>query len=113
MTSRAMWWRRSGRSCRSRCRSISRILRSTTGQTLALPYPILENIDPNLVARFEEQTTNPTNGVDLEIQSSRYYPLHNTAVHLLGHVQFDNEFGGRRGELFHVSTAGLSRRGGD
>ena len=58
---------------------------------LALPYPILENIDPNLVARFEEQNTNPTNGVDLEIQSSRYYPLHTTAVHLLGHLQFDND----------------------
>ena len=60
-------------------------------ETLAMPYPILESIDPNLVARFEEQTTNPTNGVDLEIQSSRYYPLHNTAVHLLGHVQFNND----------------------
>jgi penicillin-binding protein 2 len=55
----------------------------------ALPYPILEDIDPNLVARFEEQNTNPTNGVDLEIESSRYYPLHSTAVHLLGHLQFD------------------------
>jgi len=55
----------------------------------ALPYPILENIDANQVARFEEQNTNPTNGVDLEIESSRYYPLHSTAVHLLGHLQFD------------------------
>ena len=54
----------------------------------ALPYPILEDIDPNLVARFEEQSTSP-NGADLEIQSSRYYPLHSTAVHLLGHLQFD------------------------
>jgi penicillin-binding protein 2 len=58
-------------------------------EKLALPYPIIENIDPNLVARFEEQATSP-NGVDLEIQSSRYYPLHNTAVHLLGHLQFDD-----------------------
>jgi penicillin-binding protein 2 len=58
---------------------------------LALPYPVIENIDPNVVARFEEQNTNPTNGVDLEIQSSRYYPLHTTAVHLLGHLQFDND----------------------
>jgi penicillin-binding protein 2 len=58
-------------------------------QNRALPYHILEDIDPNLVARFEEQNTNPTNGVDLEIESSRYYPLHSTAVHLLGHLQFD------------------------
>jgi len=57
-------------------------------QNRALPYPIIENIDPNLVARFEEQSTSP-NGVDLEIQSARYYPLHTTAVHLLGHLQFD------------------------
>jgi len=56
---------------------------------LALPYPIIENIDPNLVARFEEQTTSP-NGVDLEIQSSRYYPLQSTAAHLLGHLQRDD-----------------------
>ena len=55
----------------------------------AMPYPILEGIDANLVARFEEQNTNPTNGVDLEIQSSRYYPLHTTAVHVLGHLQLD------------------------
>jgi penicillin-binding protein 2 len=58
-------------------------------QKLALPYPVLENIDPNLVARFEEQST-ASNGVDLEIESKRYYPFHTTAVHLLGHLQFDN-----------------------
>jgi len=56
---------------------------------LALPYPILPNIDPNLVARFEEQTTS-REGVDLEIQSSRYYPLQTTAAHLLGHLQRDD-----------------------
>jgi len=55
----------------------------------AMPYPILEDIDANEVARFEEQNTSPTNGVDLEVESSRYYPLHSTAVHLLGHLQFD------------------------
>lgn len=58
-------------------------------QKLALPYPVLEDIDPNLVARFEEQST-ASNGVDLEIQSTRYYPLHTTAAHLLGHLQFDD-----------------------
>ncbi len=57
-------------------------------KNLAMPYPILENIDPSLVARFEEQSTSP-NGVDLEIESARYYPLRTTAVHLLGHLQFD------------------------
>lgn len=56
---------------------------------LALPYPILADIDPDLVARFEEQST-ASNGVDLEIQSTRYYPYHTAAVHLLGHLQFDD-----------------------
>ena len=54
----------------------------------ALPYPILSNIDPDVVARFEEQSTSP-NGVDLEVQSARYYPLQTTAAHLLGHLQAD------------------------
>ncbi len=54
----------------------------------ALPYQILSNIDPDLVARFEEQSTSP-NGVDLEVQSARFYPLQTTAAHLLGHLQAD------------------------
>ncbi len=58
-------------------------------QKLALPYPILSDVDPGLVARFEEQST-ASNGVDLEIQSARYYPFHTEAVHLLGHLQYDD-----------------------
>src|SRR5215469_6808327 len=46
---------------------------------LALPYPLVPNLSPDLVARFEEQSTSP-NGVDLEIQSARYYPLQTTAA---------------------------------
>ncbi|HXT13402.1 MAG TPA: penicillin-binding transpeptidase domain-containing protein [Candidatus Angelobacter sp.] len=56
---------------------------------LALPYPVLSDIDPNLVARFEEQSTT-SDGADLEVQSSRYYPLQTTASHLLGHLQRDD-----------------------
>jgi penicillin-binding protein 2 len=56
---------------------------------LALPYPLLTNLSPNLVARFEEQSTSP-DGVDLEIQSARYYPFQTTAAHLLGHVLRDD-----------------------
>lgn len=59
-------------------------------EKLALPYPILSDMDSSLVARFEEQST-ASNGVDLEIQSARYYPFHGTAVHLLGHLKFDND----------------------
>lgn len=55
---------------------------------LALPFPLLPNLTPNFVARFEEQSTGP-NGVDLEVDSARYYPLQTTAAHLLGHVVLD------------------------
>ena len=60
-------------------------------QSLALPYPLVTNLNSSadLVARFEEQST-ASNGVDLEIQSMRYYPFHTLAVHLLGHLQFDD-----------------------
>ena len=57
---------------------------------LALPYPVLANIEPNMVARFEEQSS-ASNGVDLEIQSTRYYPLHSAAVHLLGHLERNDD----------------------
>lgn len=57
-------------------------------QSLALPQTLLLNLNPNLVARFEEQSISP-NAVDLEIQSARYYPLQTTAAHLLGHVVRD------------------------
>jgi penicillin-binding protein 2 len=50
---------------------------------LALPYPIVENLDPTNIARFEEQSTSHL-GVDLDVQSIRVYPHHSTAAHLLG-----------------------------
>ncbi len=56
---------------------------------LALPYPIVENLDPTNIARFEEQSTSPL-GVDLEVQSTRVYPYHTTAAHLLGSLRRDD-----------------------
>lgn len=56
---------------------------------LALPYPILSNLDPVQIARFEEQSTLPL-GVDLEIQSSRVYPFRTTAAHVVGSLRRDN-----------------------
>ncbi len=58
-------------------------------KSLALPYPIARNIDATNLARFEEQCAN-LQGVDLEIQSARYYPNTTTAAHLLGHLQKDD-----------------------
>ena len=37
---------------------------------LALPCPVLTNLNPAQIARFEEQSTSPI-GVDLEVQSTR------------------------------------------
>ncbi len=53
---------------------------------LALPFPVLKNLDPTQIARFEENYTNRL-GADLELQSVRSYPLGNTAAHLLGYLQ--------------------------
>lgn len=56
---------------------------------LALPYPIAKKIDAGQIARFEEQSAN-AQGVDLEIQSDRFYPNGTTAAHLLGHLSRDD-----------------------
>jgi penicillin-binding protein 2 len=56
---------------------------------LALPYPIVENLDPTNIARFEEQSTSPM-GVDLDVQSTRVYPYQTTAAHLLGSLRRDD-----------------------
>jgi len=53
---------------------------------LALPYPILPNLDDSQIARFEENFSG-TLGADLELQSVRSYPLGDTAAHLLGYLQ--------------------------
>ena len=55
---------------------------------LAMPYPILSDLTPEQIARFEENYTNQWAGLDL--QSERYYPLGTTAVHLLGYVKRDD-----------------------
>jgi penicillin-binding protein 2 len=52
---------------------------------LVLPCPILTNLSPAQIARFEEQAASLP-GVDLELQSTRYYPFRTTAGHLLGSV---------------------------
>ena len=57
---------------------------------LVLPMPIIGNLDPTNIARFEEQTTSPL-GVDLDVQSTRVYPYGTLAAHVLGRLKFDNE----------------------
>ncbi len=56
---------------------------------LSLPYPILDNLNPQQVARFQEQPNNLP-GVELEIQPARFYPFHATASHILGFLVRDD-----------------------
>jgi penicillin-binding protein 2 len=57
---------------------------------LALPFPVLTDLTPEQIARFEEQSTSPI-GVDLEVQSTRWYPYGTTAAQLLGHLRRDDD----------------------
>lgn len=57
-------------------------------EELALPFPVLVNLDPAQVARFEEQSVNLA-GLDLELQPLRLYPNRTTAAHLLGQLRRD------------------------
>jgi len=56
---------------------------------LALPCPVLTNMNPVQIALFEEQSSSRM-GVDLEVQSTRFYPYNSTAAHVLGHLQRDD-----------------------
>lgn len=55
---------------------------------LAMPFPILENLTPEQIARFQENFTGGL-GADLELQSMRYYPDGSTAAHVLGELRMD------------------------
>jgi penicillin-binding protein 2 len=57
---------------------------------LALPCPVLRDLNPAQIALFEEQSTSPM-GVDLEVQSTRDYPCGTTAAHVLGHLKRDDD----------------------
>ncbi len=56
---------------------------------LALPYPLLPNLNETQMARFEEQYPGGL-GVDLDLQPVRSYPYGITASHLLGYVLRDD-----------------------
>lgn len=58
-------------------------------QERALPYPILRNVNETQIARFEEFYTNGL-GVDLELESARYYPYGTIAAHVLGYLRHDD-----------------------
>jgi penicillin-binding protein 2 len=57
---------------------------------LVLPYPIISNLDPTNIARFEEQSISPL-GVDLEVQSTRVYPYGSLAAHVIGYLSRNDD----------------------
>ena len=56
---------------------------------LALPLPVIENMNPGQVARFHERFVNPP-GVDIDVQPVRLYPNDSLAAHILGFLYFDD-----------------------
>ncbi len=58
-------------------------------KSLALPFPIVTNLNPAQIALFEEQSSGQV-GVDIEVQSMRSYPHGTTAAHLLGQLRRDD-----------------------
>ncbi len=59
----------------------------------ALPMPIFPNsLNPIQLARFEERSAAET-GMDLEVESMRYYPNGSVGAHLLGYLQHNNDSG--------------------
>jgi penicillin-binding protein 2 len=56
----------------------------------ALPLSVLTNMNPSQIARFEEQSMY-TPGLNLDIQSLRYYSNNTVAAHLLGYLVRNNE----------------------
>lgn len=63
-------------------------MRHYTNQ-LALPVPVLQNIDAAQVARLLEGRQSPR-GIDLEVQPLRFYPGASMAAHVLGYLMPDN-----------------------
>lgn len=56
---------------------------------LVLPYPVLTDLTPTQIARFQEQSTSLP-GADIEMLSTRVYPFDQLAAHVLGYLKFDD-----------------------
>ncbi|MCX6904480.1 MAG: hypothetical protein NTW03_13565, partial [Verrucomicrobia bacterium] len=57
-------------------------------RSLALPLPILADLNASNIARFAESAAVPP-GVDLEVRPMRFYPYHSMAAHVLGYLRHD------------------------
>ena len=59
-------------------------------QALALPLPLVDNLDSSQMALFFERCRGVP-GIDLEVQAVRSYPFGRLAGHVLGHLQRSDE----------------------
>lgn len=62
--------------------------RKRYAEQLILPLPLMTGMSPMQMTRFEEQIRQ-LDGVDLDVQPTRYYPYHDLAAHLLGQLRRD------------------------
>lgn len=60
--------------------------------SLYVPYPIAQGLNADEIARFEENYSTNV-GVDLDVQTTRIYPLGKTAAGVLGYVVKDDSSG--------------------
>ncbi len=67
---------------------------------LALPYPVLSDLNPTQIARFEEHSPSPP-GADIETESIRIYPYGTVAAHVLGYLRRDDS--SKEGEVAFFS----------
>ncbi|MEY4387688.1 MAG: hypothetical protein RLY20_2971 [Verrucomicrobiota bacterium] len=66
------------------------------------PFPVMQDLQPQQVARFQEQFAGIP-GIDLESQTIRTYPLGSTAAHLLGYLRREKDGESRDGEESYYS----------
>ncbi len=77
---------------------------------LALPYPILQNSNEAQIARFEEKFTGGLGRESGFAGRARLSVRHDGGASARLFAQ-RRQFAGRRGRVFQLSSAGLSRRG--
>lgn len=73
-----------------------------SAQTPYQPFPVMTDLEPQQVARFQEQFAGYP-GVDMEMQTVRTYPLGTTASHLLGYLRREKDGESRDGEEAYYS----------
>jgi penicillin-binding protein 2 len=76
------------------------VLRRHYTEQRALPFPILENLQPQQVAVFAERPPRLP-GVELEIQPTRSYPGGSACAHLLGILRRDDSSVDDEDAFFH------------